>query len=163
MSRDSSAGREKCCARRIVRSDRIDRSFRHALPQRVVMVLGADRRHHLHEKAVGIVARDAEIGRRGLDREAQSLSPGIAHHFESLAARKVHHVEMCAGDLRQVERGLDCKRLGIRRMRKLPVGQGAFLLLLQLVTRTIDQGAGFTMNASDRISAECCHSAKAVK
>ena len=37
----------------------------------------------------------------------------------------MHHVEMSAGELRQIERGLDRQRLGLGRMRVLPVGERA--------------------------------------
>ena len=65
--------------------------------------------------------------------------------------------------LGQIERGLDCQRLCIRRVCKLPVRQRTLLLLLQLVAGLIDQRAGFAMNAGDRIRPQSCDGAKAVQ
>ena len=112
-------------ARGVVGADGIDRAVAKALPQRGLVLGRAHRRHHLDQEAVRIVAVDPEIGRRGLDREAGAGAARGAHHFEPLTAREVHDIEMRAGELRQVDRGLDRQRLGYGRMRVLPVGQRA--------------------------------------
>ena len=63
----------------------------------------------------------------------------------------MHDVEMRIRDLRQIQSRLDRQCLGVSRVRELPVGEGAFLFLLQLFAGRIDQYAGFAMHAGDRI------------
>ena len=103
---------------------------------------------------IRIVAGNAEIGRRGFDREPQALPPRVAHHFQALLAGKMHHIKVCAGNFRQIKRSLNRKCLGIGRMCELPIGERSVLLLLQFLARLVDQGAGFAMDTRDSIRAE---------
>ena len=128
------------------------------------MLWRAHRRDHLHQEAVGIEAVDAEIRRRCLDGEMQAGAARGAHHLEALMAGEVDDVEMRAGDLREIERGLDGERLGDRgcaSSQSFSVPSG--LRVLQLVARRIDQRAGFAVDAGDRIGPERGDSAEAVQ
>jgi hypothetical protein len=77
------------CARTrcVVGADGIDGALAHALPKRIVMVLGAHRRYHLHQETIGVVTGNSEIRRGRLHGEAQALAACIAHHLQALAAR----------------------------------------------------------------------------
>ncbi len=75
----------------------------------------------------------------------------------------MHDVEMRAGDFGKIKSCLDREGLGVSGMRELPIRQCAFLLLLELLARLIDQRARLAVNAGDRIGAEGRHRAEAVQ
>ena len=129
-----------------------------------MVLLGAHRRHHLHQEPIGIVAGDAEIGRRRFHGETHALPARIAHHFEALTARQMHDIEMCAGHLGEIERGLDRQRFGDRA--GCANSQSASVpsfFLLQFLSRLVDQDAGLAMNAGDRVGPKRRDGAKAIQ
>src|SRR4051794_37756573 len=79
--------------RGVVGADGRDVAVEHRAPQRRAVLTAAHRRHHLGEKAVRIVAGNAEIGAGGLDRELRTFAPRRLYHFKSLFAGKMHDIE----------------------------------------------------------------------
>src|SRR5690242_10381568 len=86
-------------ARCVVGTNGVNGALEHTLPKRIMMILRAHRRHHLHEETIGIVTGNAEIGRSRFHRELQPLTSRIAYHLEPLTARQMHHVKMRPSDL----------------------------------------------------------------
>src|SRR3977135_3044623 len=72
--------------RRIVGHDGADLAIAQGIPQRIVLLGRTDRRDHLGEKAIRVIARNSEIRARRLDGEAKARSPASANRLESVSA-----------------------------------------------------------------------------
>src|ERR1700704_4831283 len=72
--------------RRIVGPDGADLAIAQALPQCIVMLGRTDRRDHLGEKAIRVIARNSEIRARRLDGEAKAPRPAPSKGFKSVFA-----------------------------------------------------------------------------
>ena len=75
------------------------------------MLRGAHWRNHLGQKAVRVIARNAEERRYGLGRNAATIATPGAYGFEALATGNVHHIEVDTRDLCQIGGRADCQRL----------------------------------------------------
>ena len=95
-----------------------------------------DRRDHLGEEAVRVVARNSKIGTGRLDGEPKARRPASSNCLKSVAAGKMDDVEMRSGAARQIGRGLNGQSFRDRRMRLFPVGERALgRRLSQVVAR----------------------------
>src|SRR3954451_10304095 len=79
-------------ARGVVGADGRDIAVEHRAPQRSAVLAAAHRRHHLGEKAVRIVAGNAEIRARRFYSELRSLAPRRLHDLQPLFAGKMHDI-----------------------------------------------------------------------